>query len=113
MRQLFAVAIVTTMLAACSGADTKQQPTAIVKSKAHAPTLREADPEAFHKSIGAAMAEIPQAQRQQFQKLFICEVRKNNQTNRPRPVDADYVRELTEYLKANPTAGDTCSSKLG
>lgn len=69
---------------------------------------READPEAFHSNIQSAMEEVPPELRPQFQLLFACEIRKNNQRPNPQPVDAKYLRALTEYLKQNPTAGSYC-----
>ncbi|QAY80132.1 hypothetical protein [Sphingosinicella sp. BN140058] len=107
-RQLLKAVAVTFSLTACGADDAgklTQPPVKAVTARA----LKEVDPEAYHKSIEAAVAEIPQPDIQSFQRLFICEMRRNARQPQPKPISADYLRALYSYLKANPAAAGVCS----
>ena len=108
LRMLLVGAAAALVLGGCSSSD------AIPQEPPQAETLapksqKEVDPEAYHQNIQAAMSEIPAELQVPFQKLFICEVRRNNSQPQPKPIDADYVRALIAHLKANPTAADSCT----
>lgn len=107
LRKLLCAASAVFVLGACSQSaepEASEEPAALETPMSQ----READPEAFHNSIQAAMEEVPSDMQARFQILFACEVRKNNQRPNPYPVDAQYIRALTQYLKDNPTAGNSC-----
>ncbi len=107
LRQLLCAASAVLATSACTASSEEastEQPPAIELPQSQ----RDIDPEAFHNSIQAAMEEVPDDLRPHFQVLFACEVRKNNQRAEPGPIDAAYIRALTEYLKQNPTAGNSC-----
>src|SRR3546814_9566800 len=74
--------------------------------------MKEIDPEAYHSNIESAMAEIPKTEMANFQKVFLCEMKKNNQSPNPRPIDAGYVRALAAHIKANPTRSEEHTSEL-
>lgn len=110
MNRTLLVAVAAALsLAGCQEAN---KPVAPVKKEEPAPqlTLQQADPQAYHESVGGAMSEIPTDLRPRFQQIFICEMKKNNKSPNPKPVTAEYIRELTAYIKANPDAVDTCAA---
>lgn len=108
-RTLLLAAAAGLALASCDSAEK-----AAVNSPAEQPPVvqsqKDIDPEAYHNNIQSAIAEIPSSIREDFQKLFICEVRRNNQKPNPKPVDAAYIRALADYLKSNPGAASSCTA---
>lgn len=88
-------------------ANTQQTAAAAVKPKTEA--QRKAELKQFQDSIEAAMADIPPQHREQFQKLFSCEIKKNQQRTPPKDIDAQTIRALTAQLQQDPHAGDTCA----
>lgn len=107
-RKLLIAVAATLVLAACSEPDAAA-PVVPKQEVAKAKTLKEIDPEAYHSNIESAMSEISPEQMANFQKVFICEMKKNNQSPNPKPIDAKYIRDLAAHVKTNPTAGQTCS----
>lgn len=79
------------------------------KPDAKATAYKEVDPEAKDLSVSATISTIPLAQRVAFQKLFACEVRRNNLAKKPRPVDADFIRAIANHMKKHPNAGANCN----
>jgi nitrous oxide reductase accessory protein NosL len=108
-RKLLMAVAATLALAACGSSESTTEVAPKAEPKAQK-TLKEVDPEAYHSNIESAFAEVPPEQFQQFQKLFLCEMKRNNALPQPKPVNAEYVRILWAHLKANPSAGDTCTA---
>lgn len=107
-RKLLIAVAATLVLAGCS--NKPDEPPAPKQEVAKAKTLEEIDPEAYHGNIESAMAEISPDQMANFQKVFLCEMKKNNLSPNPRPIDADYIRALAAHVKANPTVGQNCAA---
>lgn len=108
-RAKFICAVAVLALAAC-GSDQDTAPTPPAKNATKA--AMEHDPEAYKKSMKAAMAEVPKQLRPEFQRLFVCEVVKNSRTATPRAVTADFVREVIEKIKRNSNAGYECLQEI-
>lgn len=110
LHKLLLVASAALVLANCAGSEEPAEQ-APMEEPAEVQTQEDIDPEAYHNNIQAAMGEIPSSIRTDFQKLFTCEVRRNNERDNPKPVNAEYIRALTEYLKTNPAAAaQSCAS---
>ena len=107
-RKLLVAVVATLVLAGCSDGK-PAEPIAAKQEIAKVKTMKETDPEAYHSNIESAMAEIPKTEMANFQKVFLCEMKKNNQSPNPRPIDASYVRALAAHIKANPGAGQNCT----
>ena len=107
-RTLLSAVAATLVLAGCSSGK-PAEPSAPKQAVAKIKTMKEVDPEAYHSNIESAMAEIAPADMANFQKVFLCEMKKNNQAPNPKPIDAGYVRALAAHVKANPTAGENCA----
>lgn len=107
MRKLLFVAAMSLTVAGCFEDEkpaAKLPETKAVSEK----TQKEIDPEAYKNNIAGAMAEIPTSMRSDFQRLLVCQIKVNNESDAPKPIDAEYIRSLTAYLKANPAAADNC-----
>lgn len=107
-RKLLIAVAATLVLAGCSDGETVE-PVAAKQEIAKVKTMKEIDPEAYHSNIESAMAEIPKSEMASFQKVFLCEMKKNNQSPNPRPIDASYIRALAAHIKANPGASQNCN----
>lgn len=70
--------------------------------------LKEIDPAAYQQSVEAALAEMPRELRGEFQKLLVCAISQNKEAGIRRPLDAQFVRQLTQQLRGDPTAGSRC-----
>jgi uncharacterized protein YcfL len=106
-RKLLHAVAASLVLTGCSSGETAE-PDATAQVRAQPKTLKETDPEAYHSNVESAMKEIAQSDMQNFQRVFICEMKKNNASPNPKPIDADYIRALAEHVKNNPTAGQHC-----
>lgn len=106
------------MITAC-GSEKKAPdpaPTAAAKT-APAPKKAPAQPKTaeevkvFHENFETAMTKIPPELREPFQKLFGCEVAKNNKLPAAQQVliDGDWVVRKTAELKQNPSLAN-CSA---
>lgn len=121
MNKTIAAIALTIALAGCGSKgkepEQKPQPAAVKPKPAPAKVtpkapMTPAQVQQFHVSFEDAMKEIPPELRQQWQKLFECEIKKNAKlpAAQQRNFDGDAVRELTAQLKRDPHAGDTCAA---
>lgn len=106
-RKLLTAVAATLVLAGCG--DKPEEQSAPKQQVAKPKTMKEIDPEAYHSNIESAMSEISPEEMANFQKVFLCEMKKNNLSPNPRPIDANYVRALAAHVKANPTVGQQCA----
>src|SRR3546814_8371679 len=107
MQRKLRIAVAATRgLVGCS--DSKPaEPTPGKQEVAKVKTMKEIDPEAYHSNIESAMAEIPKTEMANFQKVFLCEMKKNNQSPNPQPIDAGNVRAPEAHIQDNQTADQT------
>ena len=108
-RTLLSAVAATIILGACGSRDSVPEAPQKRESKRARP-LKEADPVAYYNSVNSVASDVSPSQSAEFQKLFLCELKKNNARPDPRPVTAEFIRAIEARVKANPSAASQCAA---
>lgn len=76
-------------------------------------SLQDRDPQAYKDNVGSAMAEVPEASRQDIPRAIGCIVSRPDASGRKPVLSAALVREVTEKLKNGQTVEDLCRIQEG
>lgn len=97
-----------TLLAGCGGDADAPANNATAQAAPKPKPLSVTDPEAYKGDPSTAMREVPEASRQDIQRLIVCRVNRAREEGKPIALDADVIRDLTEKLRGGMTVEDAC-----